>query len=81
MKQPLYGRVKEEWHLHRVWANSWTNSNVNLSDSGAEALSSSVGRSLARPGLLNAHGAWSSGLLRGLARLQGLRAAACMAHV
>lgn len=53
---------------------------MNLSDSGEEALCASVGRSLAWPRLLKAHGTWSSRLLRGPVELQGLRAAACMAQ-
>lgn len=52
-----------------------------ISDSGAEALSPSVGGSLAWPGLLKGHGAWSSEMLRGLVRLQGLVDPACMTHV
>lgn len=50
---------------------SWTNNNVILSDSGAEVLSPSMGRSVEWPGLLRACGAWSSELLRGLVGLWG----------
>lgn len=67
--------------ISRVCANSWTNNNVTLSDSGTEVLSPSMGRSVECPGLLEACEAWSSELLRGLVGLWGLRASAYMTHV